>query len=164
MEAIKLQSMTDFVLKYLDSGYNQYDALKNNILMLRYAKFLNQPLQLGFFVPCDLLGNVLEKPMYFDKWENGISENASWEDWKTECEIYEKAKERVLFKGFEVEISMTPQFLILKNFANVIFIWDLEAKNFLTNPIYDLDTFANVSKLNNDKIELTDSAIEQIGL
>ena len=163
MEAIKLQSMTDFVLKYLDSGYNQYDALKNNILMLRYAKFLNQPLQLGFFVPCDENGNVLEEPK---RWNDYLQFPDSFDGNKEWGELYnyELAKERVLFKGFEVEISMTPQFLILKNFANVIFIWDLEAKNFLTNPIYDLDTFANVSKLNNDKIELTDSAIEQIGL
>ena len=169
MEAIKLQSMTDFVLK-IDGIVKQHEdqdiddwSLNCFGVIENYAKFLKQPLQLCFFVPCDENGNVLEEPK---RWNDYLQFPDSFDGNKEWGELYnyELAKERVLFKGFEVEISMTPQFLILKNFANVIFIWDLEAKNFLTNPIYDLDTFANVSKLNNDKIELTDSAIKQIAL
>ena len=32
------------------------------------TRFIIQPIKLGDFIPCDLDGNVLEKPMNHDKW------------------------------------------------------------------------------------------------
>lgn len=154
MEAIYLQSMTDFVLeqkkalKQAKFGMEKYyESMDKSI---KYAEFLKQPLQLGFFVPCDLLGNVLEKPMYFDKWESGIRENVSWEGWKTECEIYQQAKERVLFKGFRlIANSNIPR---IENGHCVIFLEDIAKMK-----IEDL-----LQKW--DALELTENAIKQIGL
>ena len=68
MEAIYLQSMTDFVIrKYKDelvhSGENWRDFLEKYARITKsYADFLKQPLQLGFFVPCDENGTVLRVP------------------------------------------------------------------------------------------------------
>jgi len=60
------------------------EALK---LMFNYAQFLQKPLTLGMFVPCDEYGNIIE---YKEPYEDG-----------TNIKYYE-ARSRVLFAGFEV--------------------------------------------------------------
>lgn len=97
---MELISMTDFVLDQLgneDKGghMNYHDSLK----VLNYAKLLKQPLKLEMFVPCDEEGNVLEKPIppkYFDPTEP-VPEEVEQEFYD-----YDKAKEKVLFEGFEI--------------------------------------------------------------
>ena len=105
MEAIYLQSMTDFIT-WVDEKRNgnggHYD------IIIRYKNFLKQPLKLEMFVPCDENGNVLD-----DKGECSCAGNTEWchgcnswhyhNDTFTESDAYLKAKERVLFKGFEYE-------------------------------------------------------------
>ena len=149
MEAIYLQSMTDFVLERQDtstfdtSQIDWYDLEQVKLDEIRnYARFLKQPLQLGFFVPCDENGNVLEEP-YFDG-ENDLYYSAKKEE-------FEKAKERVLFKGFELyNDENTIRY-------NNIFIENQDFKKGLT--IESLKSYCSTTS-----IELTDSAIKQIGL
>ena len=61
MEKRKLISMVEFV-KEIDHRVNTGELKEWKFVdcIRRYANFLNQPLTLGMFVPCDEDGNVLE--------------------------------------------------------------------------------------------------------
>ncbi|MGV0828316.1 hypothetical protein ACTS9C_05385 [Empedobacter brevis] len=151
---MKLVGMTDFVCQHLDSGYDKNDALQNNMLMLKYAKFLKQNLNLGMFVPTDEEGNVLEEP-----------DASNWDIWKGEFEkrkqIYQQAKERVLFEGFEIKVSnitnnLQNDFLIISETNEII---GHENKDqWFFNP------YKKVEDLINYDLTLTETAIKQIGL
>ena len=83
----KLISMVDFCLEQRKTHTGDFEDYCD--LICRYAKFLKQPLMLGMFVPCDLSGNVLEEKKPFqDKYYE-----------------YQEARERCLFKGFEMDNS-----------------------------------------------------------
>lgn len=88
--------MKDFVLEQAYTG-----CLNTQIQIWRnYANFLNQPLTLGMFVPCDLEGNVLPAPYETPKW-NTI-------DWRKEdAEEWKQAKKRILFEieGMEYHVN-----------------------------------------------------------
>lgn len=60
----------------------------------KYAKFLMMPTALGMFVPCDEKGNPLEQPT-----PRGVGDEQYY---GAEMDAYQKAKDRVLFKGFEM--------------------------------------------------------------
>lgn len=76
-------------------------------LLVAYANFLSQPLTLGMFVPCKLVGGVwvvLEDPVNYSAFEVGMSRkdfNFCFPD----CQEYQEAKDRVLFEGFEKIIT-----------------------------------------------------------
>lgn len=102
--------MTDFVLKideFLPQDLGQFfDSWRMSQLRLieNYAKFLKQPLKLEMFVPCDEDGNILEEPnidhsKYYTIQNNGYLDRVMFND---DVEIYEQAKEKVLFEGFEI--------------------------------------------------------------
>lgn len=101
MEAIYLQSMTDFVIQ-------QRSELMFKELgkaCCKYADFLKKPLQLGFFVPCDENGNVLSEPKELDKYCKAEKCNCANDgEYERDCSFieYKKAKEKVLFEGFEL--------------------------------------------------------------
>ena len=82
MEAIYLQSSLQFGETLKSVSDSDYRRLRDN-----YDALLKQHLKLGFFVPCDENGNVLDPSDAFKSCEKGF--------------LYGKAKERVLFKGFE---------------------------------------------------------------
>ena len=148
MEAIYLQSMTDFVLK-IDGIVKQPEdqdtddwSLSCFSVIENYANFLKQPLKLGFFVPCDENGNVLDPSDVFKSCEKGF--------------LYGKAKEKVLFEGFEYvkfinDGELSPYHRLVKNdeYFNVRFL-DRNIEDLLTEFEYG--------------IELTPTAIKQIGL
>mgnify|MGYP003589776740 CR=1 FL=1 len=159
MEAIYLQSMTDFVIrKYKDelvhSGENWRDFLEKYARITKsYADFLIQPLKLGFFVPCDENGNVLKEPK---RWNDYLQFPDSFDGNKEWGELYnyELAKERVLFKGFEYvkfinDGELLPYHRLIKNdeYFNVRFL-DRNIEDLLTEFEYG--------------IELTPTAIKQI--
>ena len=91
---MKLISMKDFVLEQckLFSTY-QIDYRDCLLRIENYANFLNQPLTLGMFVPCDLDGKVLTNPIDDKDWSNWTNEERS-----KICDNCEQAKERVLFE------------------------------------------------------------------
>ena len=83
----KLISMVDFCLEQRKTHTGDFEDYCD--LICRYSKFLKQPLALWMFVPCDLSGNVLEEKKPFqDKYYE-----------------YQEARERCLFKGFEMDNS-----------------------------------------------------------
>lgn len=102
----KLISMADYVLqnKLLDK-YNTENDFNFACAVFtgrctRYANFMKQPLKLGFFVPCDEDGTILEKPK-----DELIIDYLIGKDFKTNthdedlmCLKYGEAQERVLFK------------------------------------------------------------------
>ena len=167
MEAIKLQSMTDFVLEREDtstfdtSQIDWYDLEQVKLDEMRnYARFLKQPLQLGFFVPCDEDGNLWEFPPTNEEWEWAQKDSADAEQsYKMKQFYYEKAKERILFKGFH---SIGENEIELLNSDN----W----MSFSQKTIKFTDEFGHeievyrIEDLIELNLELTDSAIKQIGI
>jgi hypothetical protein len=82
---MKLIEMVDFVLEQKQNLEIGKDFIK---VVCNYANFLNQPRKLEMFVPCDDERNVLDRPLFDEKnLPYGIK--------------YDKAKEKVLFEGFE---------------------------------------------------------------
>ena len=94
--------MTNFVLnKDKLILKKQIDAISFTMSVTDYALFLKKPLKLEMFVPCDERGNILEEPKVPHTFG---SENTDKyiNQFKSEIEIYKKAKERVIFIGFDI--------------------------------------------------------------
>ena len=160
MEAIRLISMTDIVSEQRMTteevrSSNFYDIqthiYKYYDKVFNYANFLKQPLQLGFFVPCDENGNVLEEPTNYEKRLSNMMT-----EYNDEVYTYNQAKEKVLFEGFEYvkfinDGELLPYHRLIKNdeYFNVRFL-DRNIEDLLTEFEYG--------------IELTPTAIKQIGL
>lgn len=70
--------------------------------ILNYANFLNTQLKLGYFIPCDSEGNVLEEPISEYEPVNFWNEGVIDEKHNDLIGEYEEAKKRVLFEGFEI--------------------------------------------------------------
>lgn len=115
----KLISMVDYVL-HESFGYgNEFTTAQDFIdKVTNYANFLKQPLTLGQFVPCDEDGNVLEEPN---------NDFRGHENYSKRLDIYNEAKSRVLFEGFEAHESnsktrsikmMDADFYIFWNFSD----------------------------------------------
>lgn len=97
---MKLLPMSDYVLK---QEQNQIQTFADKYMICRfYALFLKQPLTLGMFVPCDDKGNVLEKPIISEHLLDSPSGSPIKSKNTPEAYYYRKAKERVLFEGFEL--------------------------------------------------------------
>ena len=103
---MKLISMTEFVLAQREKRN------KDNIRFLdceKYANFLNQPLTLGMFIPCDEDGNVLEKHFDYDDWLKYKDHHTYGVNFIKKCQEYQQAKDKVLFEGFFDTIN-APQY------------------------------------------------------
>lgn len=137
---MKLISMTDFVLEQYKIKQSPYNFWKK---LGKYAEFLKQPLTLGMFFPCDEDGNVLEDPKPF-----GMIDRYS-----EKCKEYHEAKEKVLFEGFTVIHNVEKNYFLHHISGHmIVFYGPNESGNIegLLSPLYE--------------IELTESAIKQIGL
>lgn len=89
---MKLISMTDYVIK----TYNEVmQSLDSELMMVNYANFLKQPLNLGMFVPCDKNQIRLKEPSHYHLYKLGVCLNGSQIN---ECYKYEIAEEKVIFK------------------------------------------------------------------
>lgn len=87
MERNRLISSKDYGKTLKNVSDNEYRRLRD-----KYDIFLEQPLKLEMFVPCDDNGNVLE-----DIIGNGMIHNYS-----EKVKQYEQAKDKVLFDGFDI--------------------------------------------------------------
>ena len=133
MEAIYLQSSLQFGETLKSVSDSDYRRLRDN-----YDALLKQPLKLGFFVPCDSIGRLVES-IGAEEWDN--------------------AKKNVLFKGFEIEDIGLGLFAIRKNG------WILmRCSKSIGAKWENRDAYLNIESLTHFKLELTDSAIKQIGL
>lgn len=117
-----------------------------------YAKFLKRPLELGMFIPTDKEGNVLE---YKD-----INHCQDIKEWAK----YQEAKDRVLFKGFEVlDFKETFSsgligvgFMIADNNPFCVFWKSKYLDWYLSKGIYTIEDLVTY------KLELTESAVKQL--
>ena len=146
MEAIYLQSSLQFGETLKSVSDSDYRRLRDN-----YDALLKQPLKLGFFVPCDDSGNVLEEPTNYEKRLSNMMT-----EYNDEVYTYNQAKEKVLFEGFEYvkfinDGELLPYHRLIKNdeYFNVRFS-DRNIEDLLTEFEYG--------------IELTPTVIKQIGL
>lgn len=88
--------MLDYVFEQRKK--NDTDNIRRFWSCERYARLLSLKPELWMFVPCDDEGNVLEDPELTMRQGDGqVYYGASEEDF----EQYQKAKDRVLFEGFE---------------------------------------------------------------
>ena len=158
----KLISMVDLVLGVAkDSNINYEDSWDTTS---NYAKFYIQQIELWMLVPCGKDGLPLEKPSKM--YSSGLTFNSK-KLTKKGAE-YKKAKERVLFEGFEIEtIPRLKGFredmktVLLKHngipLCNVF--WHKESKGwYLSNGIKTVEDLVSYG------LTLTDTAIKQIGL
>jgi len=158
---MKLISMISFVKKQgnigmeiQSIGHQQSDRARRFYLIQKYADFLLKDISIGMVVPCDEFGNVLIKP------EEHL-ENRSL--YFKELEIYQKAQERVLFKGFKVvqngggvysdSIADSSGLLHLFWYSKITETWSLS---------HGLTTIENLALFNS--IELTETALKEIRL
>lgn len=77
-----------------------------------YANFLKQPLQLGFFIPCDKDGKPLSEPYLIEGNEQYYG---------AEMDEYQQACDRVLFEGFEYKMYESGYFSIYSKRLGVIY-------------------------------------------
>jgi hypothetical protein len=152
----KLISMTDFVLKQFNDLLAWKISEQVYILHVsEYAKFFSQPLQLGFFIPTDLDGNVLEEP----KAENYSGKTKYWaQDFREAQDEYKKARERVLFEGFEVKSCYGQYESEIANYPRTLCAAIKMGKWKLN------DAVKTIEDLTDCDLTLTASAKKQIGL
>ena len=131
---MKLISMTDFVLSkesILDNdNCNESDNAIDS--MFKYAKFLQKTLTLGMFVPCDDDGNVLKVPICENQ-----NESQQLMEFAVKSKIFDKAKFKVLFNGFQVRKQST--YSIVSNKDGDIWVTWNKSKNIEDLIPYNLD-------------------------
>jgi len=165
---MKLQSMTDFVIvQNLLLANNEITHNECGLRILKYANFLKQPLTLGMFVPCDEEGNVLEKLIYSDQVHIYLNYYEK-QDYVKRCNDYKKAKEKVLFEGFQI-ISNEEGIIELEG-RDIFINYNIEEGLFFLDSwngdavIMNLECLCNLLNNTASSVELTESAIKQIGL
>lgn len=96
---MKLISMTDFVLEQDEFTDVDKNPVFHFCRCIDYANFLNQSLNLGMFIPCDLEGNPIKSPQS-STIEEMVSLVGKVDGWFGKYkQQYQQAKERVLFEG-----------------------------------------------------------------
>lgn len=154
----KLCSMTDFVLEQNKNiQWSDTDNLEN---IISYAEFLKHPLELWMFVAVGENGNVLGTPKAPHTF---ASENSDLyiEKWNKEKEQYKKAKERCLFKGFEIieRKCNNSSFLFVEYKGIYVFYKSTGLDYFVISN--EFNTIEDLIKYNS---ELTPTAIKKLGL
>ena len=129
-------------IDYLD----WYEKTRNN-----FDEFLEQPLKVEMFVPCDEEGNVLEEPK---RWKDYLQYpdifdgNKEW----NELYDYQQAKEKVLFEGIEFRTNGGVNFLTIKEDTFAFFDFNVKFKNL------------TIEYLIQYNLQLTENAVKQIRL
>ena len=140
MERHYLVSSLEFRKKLKNVSDSEYRRLRDN-----YDDFLEQPLKLEMFVPCDEEGDILEEPTNYEK--RLLNMMTEYND---EVYTYYQAKEKVLFEGFHIEGNK------------------LCYSDFYFGIIYDISNLKVENLLSelpeNEMPKLMLSAIKQIGL
>ena len=119
--------------------------------IFNYTRFIIQPIKLGDFIPCDLDGNVLEKPMNHDKWLRNDQERRGFNN--SEHEQFQEAESRVLFEGFELDDTTGSYHYIHNDKTNQGFMLSLDGSIMSSK----LKTREDLTHLN---LELTDNALK----
>ena len=148
-----LISLKDFVLKYHPTREQ----------IVNYAKFIDTPLKLENFIVCDEEGDILEEPTDYEK--RLLNMMTEYND---EVYTYYQAKEEVLFEGFNLNqkdfSKLESIFCLTKECFQITFFTKEKGcfmDNLKTNKTYEIKTIEDLIQF---EIELTESAIKQIGL
>jgi hypothetical protein len=148
---MRLISMVDFVLQASHNIDEHSSVMEYHDLTFSYANFLNQPLTLGMFVPCDEEGNVLLDPI-----DNQHKiKIKSGNDYIAKKEQYQQAKERVLLEVTDFEGMQCEE--VHGDSGHIIFRWENGCKT-------GYDETATVQDACSGLLTLTESAIKQLGL
>lgn len=140
--------MTDFVLEQDKLILKQkIDAITFTMRATDYALFLNQPLKLGMFVPCDKDDNVFEIPIFEYKKENlkylkGMELLIAEETNKRVLQ-YQNAEENVIFEDWELnqkDISKLENIIFISKDKIQLTFFKKEKSIFLDN-FYNNETF-----------------------
>lgn len=104
---MELIGMSDKVIKTSENPLLQHTAggqvIKEYFNIVDYANFLKLKLELWMFIPCDKDNDILEEPteIYLRRKYGNF-----WNDYQIEEEKqYQEALDRVIFEGFEFELS-----------------------------------------------------------
>lgn len=118
----KLKSIKEFkdVLKESIRVFNINHTYAFKCLT-NYIDIMDKPLELWMFVPC-VDGVPLDKPIKYDLWLKGFFITTILDDYYQ----YQKAKEKVLFKGFEIDEITTSKIYITN--GNIYLSFDKETK------------------------------------
>jgi hypothetical protein len=168
---MKLISMTSFVKKQGNIGmeiqslrHQQSDRARRFYLIQKYADFLSKEITKGMFVPCDEFDNILKEPEPY--YENKGFDECPEPIWDNlECEQFLKAKERILFKDFQVVNLPIKQGYYSKSITDSsgllhLFWYSKVSENWSLSQ--DLNIIETLTFFNS--IELTETAIKEIGL
>jgi len=91
------KSMVEFVMSEKITNLCESDTEVIS-KVIKYAKFLSEPLALWMVVPCSEDGEVLEEPMSYKRYRNSSGTMAGSDILL--CEQYQQAKERCYFENF----------------------------------------------------------------
>lgn len=152
----KLISNTDFGFYVRELEINDHKKLE---LRENYDSFQKQPLTLGMFVPCDLDGNVLQEPNFYEKYGSNY-EPISNIEYTIDYRKYQEAKYRVLFEGLKFEdVQPSTEY----NYYHIGWVKIFEANNqYKFFPCNGFKTVEDLTKLR--EVLLTESAKQKIGL
>jgi len=138
--------MVDYVL-HDDVIFKEKRTFKD--LVLNYATFIKQPLELWMFVPCDEDSNVLENPTYNSNHSDDCYCDKCEKETKRCAELqkqYQKAKERCLFEDCIYDEEMQ---VIRKDYGIDLFYIP-------KHQLFTIETMTNYD------LKLTQTAIKQI--
>ena len=144
-------------IDYLD----WYEKTRNN-----FDNFLEQPLKLEMFEPCDEDEEIL-KPQYIAGKE--VIYNELVEEFiMDKVKEYNEAKEKVLFEGFNLNqkdfSKLESIFCLTKECFQITFFTKEKGcfmDNLKTNKTYEIKTIEDLIQYN---LQLTENAVKQIGL
>lgn len=177
---MKLISMVNFVLQQDITDIKQRNSI------VKYANFLRQPLKLEMFINCDDDGNVLKEPKKTNYQVDVNTKCSGWKylydnndkligyyddrKWKEDFVKYKQSKEKVLFEDSVIidntNFKSTERLMIsLKNKST----FRIFNKFKYHNGSIEIQLFPNnenliIEDLIKFELELTESAIKQIGL
>ena len=130
---MKLIKCSDYVIEVASVKMESGETVGGQIIkeyysLVDYSNFLKRPLELGMFIPTDKEGNVLGEPE--------VMTFICVESQSEYLKQYQEAKDRVLFKGFTLEMAK--------------------------NMEYNISRFRTIEYLTPFDLELTESAIKQL--
>lgn len=140
----RLITMVDFVLKANTTLKSNSDESKEVLKFwdcIKYAKFLNTPLNIGMFVPAievDGKWEVLEEPEKLnqsDPYIETIHAQTNLKQWKQ----YQKAKDKLIFEGFK-EFEFNKHRTIKKTNEHLFIAWLEDGKYKMSKDLKNIES------------------------
>ena len=158
---MKLIPLSDFVLERVD----KISALDLANQVVAYTKFLKQPLTLGMFVPVDEEGNIMKDPEFYEHYKNSgfpLTGNDITQKQSDKAKEFFKAKEKVLFEGFEIgksKVGLKINHYLQNSKIDILIAFKINSD------VWEFNRgLACIEDLCSHELELTPSALEAIGI